>query len=60
MTVVPAPFLDPGPNGPGYAIFGQVIEGMDVVYAINKVAVDAKEKPLKDVKILKATIEQSK
>jgi peptidyl-prolyl cis-trans isomerase A (cyclophilin A) len=60
VTVVPAPFLDPGPNGPGYAIFGQVIEGMDVVYAINKVDVGANEKPLKDVQILKVTIEQPK
>ena len=31
--------LDPGPGNPGYAVFGRVIEGMDVVDKIRKVKV---------------------
>ncbi len=35
---------------PGYAIFGNVIAGMDVVYAISKVPTSKPgDKPLKDV-----------
>ena len=36
--------------------FGMVIEGMDVVDKISKVAVDASDKPLEEVKIIKASI----
>lgn len=36
--------------------FGKVIEGMDVVDEIAKVAKDSNDKPLEDVKIIKATI----
>ncbi len=39
-----APWLDGG-----YTVFGQVIEGMDVVDAIGAVEVDEKDKPLEDV-----------
>jgi peptidyl-prolyl cis-trans isomerase A (cyclophilin A) len=60
VTVVPTPFLDPGARGPGYAIFGQVIDGLDVVYAISKVEVGANDRPLKEVKMTKVTIEQPK
>jgi peptidylprolyl isomerase len=42
-------------NG-GYSVFGKVIEGMDVVDAIGKVETDANDKPLEDVKIIKAMI----
>jgi peptidyl-prolyl cis-trans isomerase A (cyclophilin A) len=31
-------FLDPGANGPGYAVFGRVTDGMDVVDRIAAVA----------------------
>ena len=34
ITYGPQPALDPGENGPGYTIFGQVVEGMDVVRQI--------------------------
>ena len=27
----PQPMLDPSPNGPGYTVFGQVVEGRDVL-----------------------------
>jgi cyclophilin family peptidyl-prolyl cis-trans isomerase len=40
-----------------YAVFGQVIEGMEVVRAIASVKVDAQKKPLEDVVMTKAYIE---
>lgn len=41
----------------GYAVFGQVIEGMDVVRAIAAVPTGARDKPLQDVVMTKVTIE---
>lgn len=41
-----APFLDGG-----YTVFGQVIEGMDVIYAIAQVETDENDKPLKQVQM---------
>ena len=38
-------------NNPGYAVFGQVIAGMDVVDAIATVATDANDAPLEPVVI---------
>ena len=40
-----------------YAVFGQVLEGMDVVRAIAGVPVDAQHKPLEDVVMTQVTIE---
>ena len=34
ITFAPYPSLDPGPQGPGYTIIGQVTQGMDVVRSI--------------------------
>src|SRR5512136_1125792 len=39
-----------------YAVFGQVIEGMDVVRAIAAVATGTNDKPLQDVAMTKVTI----
>jgi peptidylprolyl isomerase len=39
-----------------HPVFGKVIEGMDVVDAIAKVETNAQDKPVEDVKIIKATI----
>ena len=39
-----------------HPVFGDVIEGMDVVDAISKVATDASDKPLQNVTIIKAEI----
>jgi peptidylprolyl isomerase len=39
-----------------HPVFGKVIQGMDVVDAIAKVKTNANDKPIKDVKIIKATI----
>ena len=40
-----------------YAAFGKVIEGMDVVEAINSVETDSNDKPLKDVVIENITVD---
>ena len=39
-----------------HPVFGEVIEGMDVVDAIAKAQTDANDKPLEEIKILKADI----
>jgi len=41
-----------------YTVFGEVIEGMDVVKQIQAVATDSNDRPLEDVVILKMTVEQ--
>jgi cyclophilin family peptidyl-prolyl cis-trans isomerase len=40
-----------------YTVFGEVLEGMDVVEKIQNVAVSKSDRPLEDVKILTVTIE---
>jgi cyclophilin family peptidyl-prolyl cis-trans isomerase len=45
------------PNLDGqYTVFGEVVQGMDVVDQIQRVECDANDRPLTDVKIIKATI----
>ena len=39
-----------------YTVFGEVIEGMDVVDRIQRVKRDKNDRPLEDVRIIKATI----
>ena len=39
-----------------YTVFGEVVEGLDVVERIQQMAVDAYHRPLTDVRILRATI----
>ncbi len=39
-----------------HPVFGKVVEGMDVVDKIAKVEKNAQDKPLEDIKIIKATI----
>ncbi|MEX2017128.1 MAG: peptidylprolyl isomerase [Candidatus Pacearchaeota archaeon] len=39
-----------------HPVFGKVIEGMDVIDAIAKVETDANDKPLEEVRIIKASL----
>ena len=39
-----------------HPVFGKVVEGMDIVDLIAKVKTDSSDKPLEDVKIIKATV----
>jgi cyclophilin family peptidyl-prolyl cis-trans isomerase len=52
VTLVPTPWLDGK-----HAIFGAVVEGMDVVSAIGKTKVGAADKPVVDVVMKSVTIE---
>lgn len=51
-TLGGAPHLDYS-----YTVFGEIIEGLEVIDAIAKVARDASDRPLEDVKIIKITID---
>lgn len=53
-------FLDAArsPDGNGYAVFGKVISGMDVVDKIRAVATGQRDVPLKPVIITKATVQE--
>lgn len=52
-TVGGAPHLDGS-----YTVFGEVVDGMDVVDEIEKVKTNRADRPLENVRILKATIEE--
>ncbi len=50
-------FLDyPGQDGWGYAVFGKVIKGANVVDKIESVETGARDKPLQDIVIESATV----
>ena len=50
-TVGGIPHLDGG-----YTVFGNIVEGLDVVDKILQMATDENDRPLEDVRILKATV----
>ncbi|MFH0808465.1 MAG: peptidylprolyl isomerase [archaeon] len=58
INLVDNSFLDydKQPLSSKHPVFGEVVEGMDVVDAIAKVATRAGDRPVEDVVILKATI----
>jgi cyclophilin family peptidyl-prolyl cis-trans isomerase len=50
----------PGPGNEGYAVFGQVIEGMDVVDEIRAVETDRRDMPTKQVVIKRIRLVEKK
>ncbi|MFT3754178.1 MAG: peptidylprolyl isomerase [Paludibacter sp.] len=50
-TIGGAPHLDGA-----YTVFGEVVEGMDIVDKISKVQVGKNDRPVEDVRVLKATV----
>ena len=39
-----------------YTVFGEVVEGLDIVEKIQAVETDKNDRPLEDIRILKATV----
>ena len=39
-----------------YTVFGEVVEGLDVVEKIQQAECDRNDRPLKDIRIIKATV----
>jgi len=55
------PRLDaPRPDGHGYAVFGKVISGMEVVDKIRATPTNSRDMPLQPIVIKQATLEKSK
>lgn len=54
LNLVDNPFLD---DPPGYAVFGTIVSGLEVMDAIAAVAVDPEDVPLEPVTILSATVQ---
>jgi len=59
INLVNNDFLNYGPRTPGYAVFGKVVEGMDVVDAIAKVKTATKDQ-FKDVPVEPVIIKSAK
>ena len=51
--------LDAAPGKPGYAVFGRVVKGMDVVMRISKTATTHRDVPVKPIVIESITIEKT-
>jgi peptidyl-prolyl cis-trans isomerase A (cyclophilin A) len=53
ITLGPTPHLDDR-----HSVFGEVVDGLDVIQAIGRTKTDARDKPVKDVVIQSVTIER--
>jgi len=51
ITLVPTPWLDGK-----HAVFGEIIEGKDVLETIGNAHTNAQDKPMEEIKIIKASI----
>jgi len=58
ITEVPYPGLDPEAHNGAYTIFGQVVEGQEVVGQIARVPKNAQDKPNTPVKLVTVTIKR--
>ena len=58
INLVDNTFLDydKEPLSSKHPVFGEVVEGLDVLDAIGKVSTDAQDRPLEEVKVISATI----
>ena len=54
INVADNTFLNYGVRDDGYAVFGKVISGMDVVEKMSKVQTDSNDEPISQIKIVKA------
>jgi peptidyl-prolyl cis-trans isomerase A (cyclophilin A) len=54
VTLAPTPWLDNR-----HAIFGEVVEGMDVITKIGKTAIGPQDRPVQDITIRKVTVENT-
>jgi peptidyl-prolyl cis-trans isomerase A (cyclophilin A) len=58
ITEVPYASLDPSPGNSGYTIFGQVVEGQEIVGKIARVPRDGSDKPRTPVKLISVIIKR--
>ena len=58
ITEAAYPSLDPAPGNSGYTIFGQVVDGQDVVNKIGHVPTGANDKPRMPVRLISVTIKR--
>jgi len=58
ITEVPYPGLNPAPGNSGYTIFGQVVDGQDLVGKIARVPRDGNDKPKTPVRVISITIKR--
>jgi len=58
ITEVPYPSLDAGPGNSGYTLFGQVVQGQDIVGKIARVPRDGNDKPRTPVKLVSVAIKR--